>query len=86
MADDVVPGRRMEPGRCYTSTEKCHADDFIFRSKGLECNGSLSVLHHEALFHLTGKVLNLADSITQESLTAWILAQGTQVLSQSSTI
>jgi RecA-family ATPase len=55
-------------------------DDFIFRSNGLECNGNLSVLHHEALFHLTGKVLNLADSITQESLTAWILAQGIQVL------
>ena len=23
------------------------SDDFIFRSNGLECNGNLSVLHHE---------------------------------------
>ena len=55
-------------------------DEFLFRSKGLECNGNLSVLHHEALFHLTGKVLNLADSITQETLTAWMLAAGIQLV------
>jgi hypothetical protein len=55
-------------------------DDFIFRSKGLEGNGNLFVLHHEALFHLSGKVLNLADSITQETLTAWMLAEEIKVV------
>jgi AAA domain len=55
-------------------------DDFRFRSKGLECNGNLSVLHHEVLFHLTGKVLNLADPITQEMLTAWMIGKEIKVV------
>ena len=45
-------------------------DAFKTRSKGLEGNGNLRVLHHEALFHLSGKTLNLADPTTQEALTA----------------
>lgn len=55
-------------------------DAFITRSKGLEGNSNLLVLHHEALFHLTGKTLNLADPTTQEALTAWMLAAGIKVL------
>lgn len=54
--------------------------DFSRRSEGLECNQNLSVLHHEALFHLAGKVLNLADSIAQEVLTALLLKTKIKVL------
>ena len=55
-------------------------DSFSLRSKGLEANHNLYVLHHEALFHLAGKVLNLADPITQEVLTAQLLEAKIKVL------
>jgi AAA domain len=50
------------------------------RIEGLEGNGNLTVLNHEVLFHRSGKVLNLADLLTQEGLTAWMPANGTKAL------
>jgi AAA domain len=41
---------------------------------------SLRVLSHEALFHLSGKVLNLGDLMMQEVLTDLLLATGVRVL------
>ena len=41
---------------------------------------NLSVLSHEALFHLSDKVLNLADRDTQDALTARMLADGISVV------
>ena len=54
-------------------------DSFVARSKGLEGNSNLCVLHHEALFHLAGRTLNLADPTTQVALTAWMLDAGIKV-------
>jgi RecA-family ATPase len=50
------------------------------RIEGMEGNENLTVLNHEALFHLSGKVLNLADPVTQEELTARMLADRVKVL------
>ena len=50
------------------------------RIKGLGDDENLAVLNHEALFHISGKVLNLADPVTQDVLTARMLANGVKVL------
>ena len=38
------------------------------------------MLNHDALFHRSGKVLNLADPVTQEALLATMLEDGVKVL------
>jgi RecA-family ATPase len=50
------------------------------RIEGLEGNGNLTVLNHEVLFHFTGRVLNLADPVMQDALTARMLEDGVKVL------
>jgi putative DNA primase/helicase len=50
------------------------------RIEGLGDDENLTVLNHEALFHISGKVLNLADPVTQDVLTAQMLANGVKVL------
>ena len=50
------------------------------RINGMGAVASLTILNHEALFHLGGKSLNLADAVTQEVLTSHLLAEGTKVL------
>ena len=55
-------------------------EDLGKRIEGMAGVDALSVLNHEALFHLSGKVLNLGDSVTQEVLTELLLAAKTKVL------
>jgi hypothetical protein len=50
------------------------------RIKGLRGGDNLRVLNHEALFHLTGKVLNLGNLVMQEVLTELLLATKIKVL------
>jgi hypothetical protein len=46
------------------------------RIEGLGGVENLAVLNHEALFHRSGKVLNLADPVMQDVLTARMLEDG----------
>jgi hypothetical protein len=50
------------------------------RIQGMGGTENLTVLSHEALFHLTGNVLNLANPTTQDALTRVMLAGGVKVL------
>jgi hypothetical protein len=50
------------------------------RIRGMGGVENLRVLNHEALFHLTGKVLNLGDLMMQEVLTELLLAMGIKVV------
>ena len=50
------------------------------RTEGMGGTENLTVLNHEALFHLTGKSLNLADLTTQNALTEKMVADGTEVV------
>ena len=50
------------------------------RIAGMDGVENLAVLNHEALFHLSGKVLNLADPVMQAALTERMQADGVKVL------
>lgn len=50
------------------------------RIAGLGGGEQLTVLNHEALFHLTGRVLNLADPAAQDALTEHLRREGISVL------
>ena len=50
------------------------------RIAGMGSVENLAVLNHEALFHLSGKVLNLADPAMQAALTERMQADGVKVL------
>lgn len=50
------------------------------RIEGMNGDENLSVLNHEALFHLKAKTLNLADPVTQEVLTGILIETRVKVL------
>ena len=50
------------------------------RIEGLGVSDALSVLNHEVLFHKTGAVLNLTDSVSQTAVTMHCLKYGFKVL------
>lgn len=50
------------------------------RLAGLGANDNIAVLSHEALFHLEGRVLNLAERPSQDALTNVLRRDGIQVL------
>lgn len=50
------------------------------RIAGMGADECLSVLNHESLFHLTGKVLNLTDPEAQDAITRICLEKGKKVL------
>ena len=50
------------------------------RMAGMGADEELMVLNHEALFHTTGKVLNLTDPEAQDSITRLCLQRGIKVL------
>jgi len=56
------------------------ADSMLERMRGMEAGLNLSVLNHEALFHLSGKVLNIAEPETQQALMDYCLESGRRVL------
>jgi len=55
-------------------------EDLEARLAGLGATDGLSVLSHEALFHLDGRVLNLADVASQDALTDHIRREGVELL------
>ena len=86
MATAIARGGKCGPWQAMSrivfsiSTVKCHAKSFVSASKVMSGNENLSILNHEALFHLKSKVLNLADPVTQEALTHKCSPSGVKVL------
>jgi hypothetical protein len=86
MATAIATGGKCGPWQASGPRRVLYADGempceaLCERIKGLDGNENLTVLNHEALFHRSGKVLNLADPVTQEALTARMLEDGVKVL------
>jgi hypothetical protein len=55
-------------------------EELVSRIEGMSGDENLTILNHEALFHLKSKALNLADPVTQEVLTKILLETGVKVL------
>ena len=64
---------------CYVDGEMA-VDGMLERMHGMEAGPNLSILNHEALFHLSGKVLNIAEPETQQALMDYCLETGKRVL------
>jgi hypothetical protein len=82
----VANGRRLGPWQahgvwpvCYVDGEMA-VDDMEKRMDGMEVTPNFRTLNHEALFHLSGKVLNIAETETQQALTDFCLETGQRVL------
>ena len=86
MATAIAAGGKCGPWEANGSRRVLYVDGempceaLCERIKGLGDDKNLTVLNHEALFHISGKVLNLADPVTQDVLTAQMLANGVKVL------
>lgn len=60
--------------RCLYVDGEMPAESLYQRIAGMDGSGeTLRVLNHEALFHRSNKVLNLADGATQDQLTRWMV-------------
>jgi hypothetical protein len=86
IATAVANGRRLGPWQahgvwpvCYTDGEMA-VDDMLGRMSGMEAGPHFTTLNHECLFHLSGKVLNIAEPETQQALTDYCLETGQRVL------
>lgn len=86
IASAVANGRRLGPWQahgvwpvCYVDGEMA-VDGMLERMNGMEAGPNLSILNHEALFHLSGKVLNIAEPETQQALMDYCLETGQRVL------
>ena len=55
-------------------------DDMLERIDGMAGGPNLRILNHEALFHLSGKVINIAEPETQQALLDFCLETGLRVL------
>jgi hypothetical protein len=55
-------------------------DDMLGRMAGMEAGPNFTTLNHEALFHISGRVLNIAEPETQLALTDYCLETGKRVL------
>jgi AAA domain-containing protein len=86
MATAIATGGKCGP---WTASKACRVlyidgempcGSLCERIDGLDGNDNLSVLNHEVLFHLSGKVLNMADPVTQEELTGYMLDHDVKVL------
>jgi len=86
MATAIATGGKCGPyqandSRCVLYVDgEMPCEDLGTRIQGMSGDENLTVLDHEVLFHLTGKTLNLADPVTQEALTGYMLANGVKVL------
>lgn len=86
IATAIADGRECGPWRAATARRVLYVDGEMpcesirSRIEGMDGVENLSVLNHEALFHLTSNVLNLADRATQDALTARMLADGASVV------
>ncbi len=86
IATAVANGRQLGPWQahgiwpvCYVDGEMA-VDGMLERMHGMEAGPNLSILNHEALFHLAGRVLNIAEPETQQALTDYCLETGQRVL------
>jgi len=86
IASAVANGRRLGPWQahgvwpvCYVDGEMA-VDGMLERMNGMEAGPNLSILNHEALFHLSAKVLNIAEPETQQALMDYCLETGQRVL------
>ena len=82
----VANGRRLGPWQahgvwpvCYVDGEMA-VDDMLGRMAGMEAGPNFTTLNHEALFHISGRVLNIAEPETQLALTDYCLETGKRVL------
>lgn len=86
MATSIASGRACGPWHAQAPRKVLYVDGEMpcesldSRIAGLGRSENLHVLNHEVLFHLTERVLNLADAAVQEALTARMLAEGISVL------
>ena len=74
------PWTALSPRRVLYVDGEMPCESIRERIDGMGGVENLSVLNHEALFHLTGKSLNLADHATQKALTEKMVADGTDVV------
>ncbi len=86
IATAVANGRQLGPWQahgiwpvCYVDGEMA-VDGMLERMHGMEAGPNLSILNHEALFHLAGRVLNIAEEETQQALLALCLEGGFRAL------
>lgn len=56
------------------------SESVVQRVQGLGSSPNLTILNHEALFHLSGHSLNLADPIAQDMMTEYLRREGVSVL------
>lgn len=56
------------------------SESVVQRVHGLGSSPNLTILNHEALFHLSGQSLNLADPIAQDMMTEYLRREGVSVL------
>lgn len=82
----VANGRRLGPWQAhgvwpvtYVDGEMA-VDDMQKRMAGMEATPTFKTLNHEALFHLSGRVVNIAEPETQQALTDYCLETGQRVL------
>lgn len=86
MATAIAGGKTCGPWQANGARQVLYVDGEMpvesieKRINGMGAVESLSVLNHEALFHLGNKTLNLADPATQDTLTDYLLATGKKVL------
>ena len=86
IASAVANGRRLGPWEAHGVWPVCYVDGEMAldgmkeRMHGMEAGPNLSILNHEALFHLTAKVLNIAEPETQKALMDHCLETGQRAL------
>jgi hypothetical protein len=74
------PWQALRPRRVLYVDGEMPCEALSSRLRGMGAGGGLSVLSHQALFHLEGRVLNLARASAQEELTRFLRREGVQVL------
>ena len=82
----VANGRRLGPWQAHGGWPVCYVDGemtvdgMLERMNGMEAGPNFTTLSHEVVFHLSGKVLNIAEPETQQALTDYCLETGQRVL------
>jgi RecA-family ATPase len=82
----LANGRQLGPWQAHGVWSVCYVDGemavdgMLERMHGMEAGPNLSILNHEALFHLSGKVLNIAEPETRQALMDYCLETSQRVL------
>jgi hypothetical protein len=86
IASAMANGRGLGPWQSHGVYPVCYVDGEMAwdslheRMDGMEAGPNLFTLNHEALFHLSGKVVNIAEPETQQAITDYCLEEGFRVL------